>query len=104
MTSRDVIVALRQSQLRRTVRFPVVRVADLLLAFVWLVYLVALLGGCSMDTRRLSTLLRGRIDVDADATITTVHGGSESDPVSPPNHSSPDMQNSTDDTGYGHGP
>lgn len=68
MTSRDVIVVLQRSAWRKTQRriFPFARVADIVLAAFWLAWLVAMMGGCSVDNSNLSpSLVRGRVDVDA---------------------------------------
>ncbi len=87
MTSRDVIVALQRAKSAPLPRFPFARLADIFLAALWLVWLVAMLGGCSTDTNGLSSPIRGRIDVDGglEATQPDVgNGGPDAGPVVSP--------------------
>jgi hypothetical protein len=88
MTSRDVIAALQRAKLPRTPAFPFARIADLVLAAGWLVWLVAMLGGCSTDTSGLNSdlTIRGRLAVDAGSDTLPVvgTGGPDAGPVVSP--------------------
>lgn len=87
MTSRDVIVVLQRGQWRKTQRrvFPFARIADIILAAFWLAWLVAMMGGCSVNSDGLSAdNIRGRIAVDSQvATSTDAANPSDAVPTNP---------------------